>query len=350
MNNLETLKNELIEQKHTIENMGGRVIVSAINPSPKEITAGIKTISGSDLTDATATEKDVLTGKTFYAGDNSIKTGSLRALPYEDTNKLVFDPPDDEEIHYTLPEVKALRPYLFYHHPNKLVLTLPNTLEKLGDYSLYYGDITITNFNSLTNIKHLGKFSLMGVKNLDLANLPSSITYIDNNVFYNTLSSSNKIVVPSNLTFMGNFNYTCTSYTIFDSADLSQYNLSRFGDNMFRNCKYNNDAIFPDCVIAINKYFNHSGGFNNVYFPPNLQLMEEYSFSANYNTPDAQFTTSTFVFSGLTPPQISSTCFHEKHFKLGARIYVPDNALEAYRTADNFKTYANYILPMSEKP
>lgn len=44
MTALEELKQELINQKNAIEDMGGTVIVANLYPSPAEITAGIKTI------------------------------------------------------------------------------------------------------------------------------------------------------------------------------------------------------------------------------------------------------------------------------------------------------------------
>lgn len=76
MESLEILKQELITQKAEIEQKGGTVSVASLNPSPSEITAGIKTISVPDLTSATATSEDVAEGKTFYSGDNTIKMGT----------------------------------------------------------------------------------------------------------------------------------------------------------------------------------------------------------------------------------------------------------------------------------
>lgn len=76
MESLEILKQELITQKAEIEQKGGTVIVGSLNPSPSEITAGIKTITVPDLTAATATAQDVAEGKTFYSGNNTIKVGT----------------------------------------------------------------------------------------------------------------------------------------------------------------------------------------------------------------------------------------------------------------------------------
>ncbi len=77
MQNIETLKQELINQKAEIEAKGGSVEVAGLNPSPAEITEGIKTIIGADLSDATAKISDVLSGKTFYAGGRTKKMGTL---------------------------------------------------------------------------------------------------------------------------------------------------------------------------------------------------------------------------------------------------------------------------------
>lgn len=76
MENLEILKLELLSQKTEIENKGGVVHIANTNPSPSEITAGIKTISVPDFTSANATVEDVVSGKTFYAGNSSIKVGT----------------------------------------------------------------------------------------------------------------------------------------------------------------------------------------------------------------------------------------------------------------------------------
>ena len=76
MENLEVLKLELLSQKTEIENKGGVVSVANNNPSPSEITAGIKTIVMPDLSSANATVEDVVNGKTFYAGDREIKVGT----------------------------------------------------------------------------------------------------------------------------------------------------------------------------------------------------------------------------------------------------------------------------------
>ena len=77
MNSLEQLKKELILQKSEIENKGGSVSVANTNPSPSEITEGIKSIELTDFAKADASADDVLLGKKFYSGNKDLKVGSL---------------------------------------------------------------------------------------------------------------------------------------------------------------------------------------------------------------------------------------------------------------------------------
>lgn len=80
MNNLESLKEELIAQKTAIESKGGNVAVLNLNPSPSEITDGINTIVVPEVNSANAEVGDVRAGKTFFAGSNAIKTGTLNMV------------------------------------------------------------------------------------------------------------------------------------------------------------------------------------------------------------------------------------------------------------------------------
>ena len=90
MGAFETLKEELELQKQAIESKGGTVNVVNDYPSPSEITAGIYTTTGKDLSDATATESDVLAGKTFYAVNDTLKTGTLEIVDQTQLIKELF--------------------------------------------------------------------------------------------------------------------------------------------------------------------------------------------------------------------------------------------------------------------
>ena len=116
MSNIELLKKELLAQKSAIESMGGVVKVANSNPSPREITEAIKTVGGIDVSSCTATEQDVMKGKTFYAGESVQKTGTFDLADY--TNKLFTYDVDTvsstEKIYFSYkPGATQIRPYVF---------------------------------------------------------------------------------------------------------------------------------------------------------------------------------------------------------------------------------------------
>lgn len=56
-----------------------------------------------------------------------------------------------------------------------------------------------------------------------------------------------------------------------------------------------------------------------------------------------------YVFEGEVPPTMSNASFLNQLNKL-AKIYVPDSAVNTYKTATNWTGIANYIYPMSQLP
>ena len=119
--NLETLKQELIAQKSAIEEKLGTVVVKNTNPSPSEITEGIKSIEivNMDLSAATASPNEVLEGYTFYGGtDRELKTGTLKGSILDgDITQIIFynstDTPSTEPLSFVVPNnVNEIKHYL----------------------------------------------------------------------------------------------------------------------------------------------------------------------------------------------------------------------------------------------
>jgi hypothetical protein len=57
----------------------------------------------------------------------------------------------------------------------------------------------------------------------------------------------------------------------------------------------------------------------------------------------------TFIFKSTTPPTLANINAFAGINPI-CKIYVPDASVEAYKTATNWITYANYIYPLSQKP
>ena len=78
MSSLEIIKQELIKQKNMLENKGFTVSVSNINPSPTDISNAINNIDVR-FSETTATEYDVLKGKTFISKTQDSEIGVFLA-------------------------------------------------------------------------------------------------------------------------------------------------------------------------------------------------------------------------------------------------------------------------------
>ncbi len=147
MNSLEIIKQELINQKNILEQRGIVVNTINLNPSPSEITQSLEDIS--DFLLATAKEEDVRAGKTFYAQNNQLKTGTYD-LSVVDTlnNKIIQLLSCTEDTEIILPDtLTEVRPYAFFSNYTtgkfyKHDMVIPDSVKRVNNYGFYYSNLT----------------------------------------------------------------------------------------------------------------------------------------------------------------------------------------------------------------
>jgi len=243
MENLEILKLELLSQKTEIENKGGVVNVANSNPSPGEITAGIKTISVPDFTSANATVEDVVSGKTFYAGNTTIKVGTkvvpdltiataleddvlegktfyagnqeLKVGTFVDNSEIyqklfLSNNEINEQIYFTIPEgYKILKTHVLYCCDKKnMEITFNQEFEEVGDYAFYNCKLaTFPNFGSLTHLNKIGQYAFcyLDVKPFNFTSMPICITELGIRCFNNSIYPNANIVLHSALKSIGSY-------------------------------------------------------------------------------------------------------------------------------------------------
>ena len=162
MNNLESLKQELLLQKSVIESMGGVVNVANRNPSPSEITRGISSISVPDFSGADATEQDVLLGKKFYAGSNELKTGKFSLDELNLAKRHIFEYQEDviyseRRFAYDIPtDIPVLRYGMFRDNQNYIDIYFNNAITAINSYA----------FNNTPNFRYFnfGEIQLLKQK------------------------------------------------------------------------------------------------------------------------------------------------------------------------------------------
>jgi len=365
MENLEILKQELLLQKQIIEENGGNVVVANSNPSPSEITNGIKTLTVPDLSTATATEQDVVSGKTFYAGNLTLKTGTMQAVvddgvTQEDIDKYVnlFVRGEDagvDKYYYTVPEdVKILRPYLLYEADTKdIEFTFNENLEEIGNYAFYKNNnTTFTNFSSLTKLTTLGDYAFGYISSapISLETLPNSLTTLGARVFCRSVPANSRIVIPSSISTCGSYLFSVENKTEMTEVVMpNNIQLTTLPGYMFENLIFDCDFRVPSTVTSLAAGFAYGCSFNNITIPSTCTSFGNGAFYALKSESASYRKLKTVTFESEIPPTFGSNPFAEQDKTNGFKIYVPDNAVDTYKATSRLSSFINYIYPVSQK-
>ena len=356
MENLKALQDELIYQKSVIEEKSGYVTVANTNPSPYEITEGIKTIPSSDLSIANATEADVAKGKTFFAGNSVLKTGTAAINPAEVDALFMYNAGAttlSDKIYYTLPTgLKTIRRYTFYKNYHDIELTLNPELEVIDEYSFYEAkNVKIVGFHDTTNLTKIGSYAFAtgNSTGIDFSCLPNTITTLANNCFYHSENPSLDFRFPDSLQIIGQSVFRKEARTAVNNLDLSNFKLQTLPTYCFYNLAFNCNMIIPEGVKTLSAYLNYNGCFKNIEIPTTITQMVNYCFGAKDTLAVSNFYLQTVTFYGETVPVMGTDVFANQNLENNFKIYVPDTVVEEYKSATNFTKYADYIYPMSEK-
>ncbi|MDR1115104.1 MAG: leucine-rich repeat domain-containing protein, partial [Tannerella sp.] len=170
--------------------------------------------------------------------------------------------------------------------------------------SLFYG------CNQLESVpEHLFKDSDNITSAISVFQNCSSLTSIPSNLFSETCKPR--------ITFFNSFFQSCGISHIVES-DLTGFNLNsnNMSTSLFDNCPNLLDAVIP----------------------PNMTYIANRCF---YNT-----SFNWIEFKSPVPPTLASTTNFDRNYP----IYVPDDAVDAYRAAANWVNFASRILPVSQRP
>lgn len=350
MNNIETLKLELLKQKEVIEDMGGYVAVANNNPSPSEITEAIRTVAGNlDLTIATATEADVSLGKTFYAGTTKLKTGTNQS---EDFYHLYLYGDCDAEYLKTPDDITTYRKYMFAGVDSTTPFIINKKVESISEYAFYYANITNISFEENCKITFIGTDAFANSSaTINYSRLPDTITEMGYRPFYNTKPTSDGYLkIPKNLTKTGQYGLTSNSYYEFDDGiDWNDTALTTIYQSMFYNQSLAGELTFPSTITKIANSAFYCSRYSKVTSPANITTMENNSYcvSSSYASKVPKLE---IIFEGTTPPTFTSCPFYYLNRIADLSIYVPDESYEAYCAVSALSTYVTFIKKMSELP
>ncbi|HEY8390743.1 MAG TPA: leucine-rich repeat domain-containing protein, partial [Clostridia bacterium] len=165
----------------------------------------------------------------------------------------------------------------------------------------------------------------------------NNVSSIRGSAFTNCYSLTS-IVIPESVSSIGGSAFTnCYSLTDIVIPE----SVSSIGTNAFGYCYSLTSIVIPESVSSIESYaFQHCYSLTDIVIPESVSSISDYAFRICYSI-------LKYVFNRTTPPTLASTSAFNNINSI-CKIYVPDESVEAYKTATNWVTYADYIYPISE--
>jgi hypothetical protein len=219
---------------------------------------------------------------------------------------------------YSIPSgITTIGNYAFYDCKNLTSVTIPSSVTAIGHSAFGYTSLSAVTLPS--NLQSIGEDAFRYC-NITTINIPSSVTTIEGNPF----AYCTKLA-----TFSGQYATSDNNALIYNNiltsvaSDVTQYTVPEavktLGVSSFSNCKSLTSVTIPTNVTEI-----RSHGFSNC---PNLAAVHCLS---------------------TTPPTANKQnwdawhCFDNN--ASGRKIYVPAESFSAYKSAENWSTYADDIV------
>ena len=227
---------------------------------------------------------------------------------------------------------------------------IPGSVTTIGSRAFYRSALTSVNIpESVTTIdpdafrecaalttvsmgKHVTKIgtnAFFSCKALTDITLPTTLTSIGYCAFYQC-NKLNSIAIPGSVKTIGDKAfYGCSGLT-----SLSINNgVETIGSWTFANCSGLTSLVIPASVKMIDLYaFYHCSGLTSVVIPASVTSIGDDAF---YNCTSL----ATLTCLAQTPPTISSWTFNPEYRT--ATLRVPEASLEAYKTADYWKSFVH---------
>lgn len=230
---------------------------------------------------------------TIFGGNNQSKRNILRSI-------------------FIGNSVLSLSNYALYSCYSLTSATIPYGIISFGNQAFNGANLTsVTIPNSVTSI---GTNALNGYI-LSLATIPYGITIISNGIF-NLCYNIPSITIPSGVTSIGtNAFYSCYSLNSIKIPN----SVTSIGSAAFSSCISLRTITFPDSITSIGAY-----AFQGIRAPIE------------------------YIFESILPPTLADANVFED-INSTSVIYVPDQSVEAYKTATNWITRAAQIYPRSSR-
>ena len=163
------------------------------------------------------------------------------------------DLPDDVTEYAVRPGVKMIFPYAFAYNLNLIRVTLPESLEEIGDYAFNEcKSLAAVNLGEATNLKKIGNRAFRYCFSLTTLALPPALTEIGPAAFMGCVTLEGPLTIPESVTRI-------EDQTFEGCYKLKGINLSEgityIGRNAFKSCESITELTIPASVTYCGNQF-----------------------------------------------------------------------------------------------
>lgn len=319
-----------------------------------------------DVALADATESDVRAGKTFFSGNDEIKTGTLVVPDLSATTATAEDVLQGKKFY------NAQGEFVEGNRPNKLNQYLNRTIEHITKEDLY-GITDLPSLREFSSLKTVGVpdtvtymptywcrdcanletvifdediqlssfngSAFYKCKKLRTVNIPPSITSIGTDVFRDC-SSLEYIKIPSLVTELGSYSFQwCSALKTVEFEENSQ--LTTLGEYAFTNCLQLVNINLSDTILTSlkNGVFSSCSKITEITLPATVTTIGRSCF-------DWCSALKSITILATTPPTLSGSLWGSMAPNAFERIYIPAGTLSAYESATNWSSYAGKFVEL----
>ena len=255
----------------------------------------------------------------------------------------------------TIPDsVTTIGERAFYDCRNLTSVTIPDSVTTIGDYA-FWKCIDLTSVTIPDNVTSIGEWAFGHCSSLTSVTIPDSVTEIGISTFAGC-DSLTSVTIPDSVTSIGDHAFdSCSSLTNITIPD----SVTTIGGSAFFDCSSLTSVTIPNGITTIGDYaFTYCSSLTSVTIPDNVTTIGYMAFGdcsslTSVTIPDSVTSIGVYAFSGCssltsvyckatTPPAGGYEMFDNN--ASGRKIYVPTESVEAYKSANYWRYYADAIV------
>ena len=228
-------------------------------------------------------------------------------------------------------DIVSLNDYLFLCCTSIRSVVIPEGVTSIGNYA--FSDCSsLTNITIPDSVTLFGYGAFWGCSNLTSITIPEGVTSIGEHAFYKC-SNLTSITIPEGVTSIGSSAFascsSLTSITIPEGVTSIEY-------GAFSGCSSLTNITIPEGVTSIGEWaFSGCSSFTSIIIPEGVISI---GGSAFFYCPSLE----SVYCKAIVPPVVGGEVFSIN--ASGREIYVPMESVEAYKSADGWKNYADSIV------